>query len=174
MFYSPHLSALLWRFTPIIGNRFSGIAHLVLIAQISKPAPRLCDYTSLKRPAVLLIPHARRRAFPHLGSTIKPVAVRADPVHPYNQFFNQIMKFPSSYRLNSLTGSRPEFNPIRHAFAPRPAHAVRLDPNAVHPVSRRKPCPSGLNSPAGFSTKPANPISRHADGYSYRSHAKNF
>lgn len=78
------------------------------------------------------------------------------------------MKFPSSYGLNSLTGSLPEFNLIRHTPAPRPAHAVRSDPSIIHPVSRRKPCPGGLNSPAGFSTKPANPNTRHAGGYSSR------
>ena len=98
------------------------------------------------------------------------------------------MKFPSSYGLNSLTGSLPKTNLIRHtltysvgsAALTRSAHAVRLilayrwNTGAIRPVSRRKPCPNGLNSPAGFSTKPANPNSRHADGYSYRSHAKIF
>lgn len=39
---------------------------------------------------------------------------------------------------------------------------------AIHPVSRRKPCPSGLNCPPAFNLTRGNSNTRHAGGYSSR------
>lgn len=39
---------------------------------------------------------------------------------------------------------------------------------AIHPVSRRKPCPNGLNCPPAFNLTRGNSNTRHAGGYSSR------